>query len=412
MHLEAVVRSNPVIWVVNPYDATPGEGFKLNRYPRLAQALASEGADCTWITSSFLHYEFRQRDRNAISREVLPYKIEFVETPGYPPGISLARLKFLRGFASGLKKWAYEPGRTPPDIIVGSTPPIECLIACAEISKHFSATFIADVRDPWPDTFTSLSPWILKPAAWVFARLSDRKLRTGLVSANAMMSVSSTFLNWATEKRGNPTEKTVVVPLTTDIRVSDEIIENRVKNSLFIVTYVGTLGLSFDWTTLKHALLLSDLQKNGISVNIIGTGRGSKKIVSDIDNSELLRRHVTYLGAVPYSQVMEVLLRSTVSIAPHTPGSTASLTNKFFDFMAAGLPIINSLRGEPAEIIKTNNVGLNYEAGNSAALADCLINLCRNRDLVFEYSRNMSVLAQQYSPSNVFGKAAEFILSV
>ena len=395
---------------MNPYDAAPGEGYKISRYPQLAKALANAGADCTWITSSFLHWRYRQRDLASVPIASLPYNIEFIKTPGYQPGISIARLKFLRGFANGFKKWALEPGRTPPDIILGSSPPIECLSTGAEMARHFNAKFIADIRDPWPDTYVALSPQILKPISWTFAWISGRKLRKGLDQADATIAVSSTYLKWADAKSKHPAQKSAVVPLTTEMLATTEIIENRLLSDDLIITYVGTLGLSFDWPTLKQALLRIDLHR--ITVNIIGSGGNAKTITEDIAKSELLQKHVNFEGALPYAELMQVLLRSTLSINSLSARSTASLPNKFFDFMSAGLPVLNSLSGELAEIVDDRAIGLNYTAGNPEELKACLQKLSENRDLIRTFSRNMTLLATEYSPTNVFRNAAKFILDV
>ena len=68
------------------------------------------------------------------------------------------------------------------------------------------------------------------------------------------------------------------------------------------------------------------------------------------------------------------LLRvSSIGFAPYQRNTLISLPNKPFEYMAAGLPILSSLRGELEELITKEQIGLAYRAGDEESLAQQIL---------------------------------------
>jgi len=53
-------------------------------------------------------------------------------------------------------------------------------------------------------------------------------------------------------------------------------------------------------------------------------------------------------------------------------GFTQTLTNKLFDYLAAGLPVLNSSPGEAADLLNKEGIGITYPAGDAVALCQAL----------------------------------------
>jgi glycosyltransferase involved in cell wall biosynthesis len=68
--------------------------------------------------------------------------------------------------------------------------------------------------------------------------------------------------------------------------------------------------------------------------------------------------------------------------------------NKFFDYLAAGLPVINNYPGWLAEMIQANRGGVAVPPNNPGALADALCQLADAPELHREFSRNARRLAE------------------
>ena len=67
--------------------------------------------------------------------------------------------------------------------------------------------------------------------------------------------------------------------------------------------------------------------------------------------------------------------------------------NKFFDYIASGLPIINNYPGWLAEMIIENKCGIVVKPDDELLFADALIDMVDNAPLEY-YSRNARNLAE------------------
>jgi len=68
--------------------------------------------------------------------------------------------------------------------------------------------------------------------------------------------------------------------------------------------------------------------------------------------------------------------------------------NKFFDYISAGLPVLNNYPGWISELITQNNCGITVPPDNPVAFADSLIKLEQEKFKLPEMSVNASKLAK------------------
>lgn len=97
------------------------------------------------------------------------------------------------------------------------------------------------------------------------------------------------------------------------------------------------------------------------------------------------RDHVSYLGSLSTRELVRYYQQSTICVVPslYEPGATVAL-----EAMACGCPILATRVGGLADIIKDRKTGLLSPTGDSAALAEDLIELLRNRELRQDLSQN------------------------
>ena len=70
--------------------------------------------------------------------------------------------------------------------------------------------------------------------------------------------------------------------------------------------------------------------------------------------------------------------------------------NKFFDYIASGLPIINNYPGWISNIINENNVGISVKPNDHIAFADALIYLADNKSSYKNKAMNARKLAVKH----------------
>jgi glycosyltransferase involved in cell wall biosynthesis len=143
--------------------------------------------------------------------------------------------------------------------------------------------------------------------------------------------------------------------------------------------YASTLGNNYDIDTLLGAAVELEISDINVKIIIAGTGPLSNYVRTFIKEKKLTK--VLYLGN-PNSTVMASIYSvCDIGLSMYLKSSTVSMPIKAFHYFAAGLPIINSLGGDLAQILKDNEAGINYEAENIESLVVAIKKLVSNSKL-------------------------------
>jgi hypothetical protein len=87
---------------------------------------------------------------------------------------------------------------------------------------------------------------------------------------------------------------------------------------------------------------------------------------------------------MPFDRAAGLLKQSHVGLVPITEDWPPNIPNKVNDYLFLGLPIIFSIKGQVRTTFSENGLGLYYEAGNARSLANNIILLDSNRELLIE----------------------------
>lgn len=158
------------VWIENPFDNLPIEGFRAQRYWLMAEAFRKAGHEVTLWTSDFNHTT--KRKRLVAGNGERGMAIRFIPTIPYYKNVSIRRIfshilyaiSWYRAATKLLKP--LEPLK--PDVIILSTPPICTGLVALYFKKRFGSKVVLDIMDLWPETFERVAPkWALKPMKWL-----------------------------------------------------------------------------------------------------------------------------------------------------------------------------------------------------------------------------------------------------
>ena len=85
------------------------------------------------------------------------------------------------------------------------------------------------------------------------------------------------------------------------------------------------------------------------------------------------------------------------------------MPDKFYDYTAAGLPIINSLKGEVGQIIEKERIGINYVAGSTTELFEAFVLLIFNHKKRTEMADKSFGIGLTYDINNQINKLGSLI---
>lgn len=340
------------ITIVAPYCSLPSEPH-FNRFWYLAELL-SQSHDVLLITSNFKHYDksFRRpEDAEAASQGRL--KVMLLEESGYSKNVSLGRVTSHHRFVKHFEKWLENCRPGEQDVVFSAYPLIATNLLLGKHKARLGYKLIVDVQDVWPESFSSVVPFLKKVPHKLlpFASRANRAYRY----ADALVAVSQTYLDRA--KETNPNVPGEAVYIGTDFAAIAPP-PPRFRSKTTRLFYLGTLSYSYDVETVcKGVRKLLDDGEN-VELHIMGGGPDLEKL------KQYENRAIKFYGYLPYSEMMSIAKGCDIAVNAIHSHAMQSVTNKLSDYMALQKPILNSQTN--AEVLSLLNLlpHENYRSGD------------------------------------------------
>lgn len=367
------------------------DGKGNNRFNYLAELLSRNDFNVELVTSDFSHSKKMKRKKDVL--EEINYKVKFIGEPIYTKNVSFKRFYSHHVMAKNLKK--YLALRKKPDVIYCSVPSLDVAFVAAEYANNNNIKFIIDIQDLWPEAFKMVFniPIISDIIFYPMKRKADFIYKT----ADEVVAVSETYKKRALDVNKKVAEGQVVF-LGTELSKFDEAFTNNKfqekPNEEIWITYIGTLGHSYDLTCVFDALEI--LKNKGIkNLKFIVMGEGPLKAKFE-NHSREKQINTLFTGILPYAEMVGMLGVCDIAVNPISKGAAQSIINKHGDYAAAGLPVINTQECiEYRNLVDDYKMGLNCNNNDAVDLANKLMILLSDAEMRKEMGRNSRRLAEE-----------------
>ena len=403
------------VWIINPYGNILGEGWRDYRSTLIAKALTEAGHKTVWWVSNFEHRSKSFRSPSWADIEVnLNFMIRVVPSTPYALHISLDRIGYEKIYARRLCKRAAE--YAPPDVIILAEPALFVSPLVIKLIRHWKTKLLVDILDLWPELFhIALPVWLSKMGRLIFLPLYMRRAAL-FRKADAIVSTTKDYLDIAQRIVDNPIS--AVIYLGVDVRgiqtgmlSSDnfpEALHARRKAPCEVwAIYAGTLGNNYDIRTILLAAELLTATDFPVTILIAGEGPLKSEVLTAIERKNL--KNLIYVGRLSAQAVTHLYGHCDVALLTYIAGSTVSMPLKAYDYIAAGLPIVNSLYREIGSIIREKNIGIQYEPENPVSLAEAIQKLANNSEMRKEMSENAKRLASFFDEADQHRKFVDIV---
>ena len=265
------------------------------------------------------------------------------------------------------------------DVVFATTTPLTAALP-GIFSRWFRRKhFIFEVRDLWPELPKAMG--VIKNPI-MLAMLSFLEW-LAYKSAHGHIGLSSGIVEGI--KRHIPkSSKVANIPNGCDLEIFSKSIvpwqPEGIDDNDFVAVFAGTHGQANGLENVLNVVELLKTQKiDDIKIVLIGQGK-LKKQLKQRANDELLD-NIIFLEPVDKKQLARLMKRANVGlqVLANIPAFYYGTSpNKFFDYIAASLPVINNYPGWLAEIIETNDCGIVVPADDSQSFYSALLKLRNN----------------------------------
>ena len=375
-------------WIFNHYATTPLTGPLLRHY-YFGEYLKERNIETTVFAANELHQTGGCVDTHGkpylrTEEEGVPFV--FVKTSKYE-GNGISRVKNMVSFFLGLLKiskgYAKQYGK--PDVIMGSSAHPLTSIAGILVARRFRVPAIVEVRDLWPEAIFSFGKVKMNS---LVGRLLSAGEKWMYVHADAIVFTKEGDVDHIKERgwdkdHGGKIDLAKCHYINNGVNLKDyyasiekDILKDPdLEDDSFKVVYTGTVRpVNNVGNLLDTAKLLKD--KKDIKFLIFGGGSELEKLEKRVQDEHI--DNVIFKGFVEKKYIPYILSRSSVNVLNYSQSnynwSRGNSSNKLFEYMASGKPIISTVKMGYC-ILDKYQCGLSLEECTPQALAEQILKI-------------------------------------
>jgi len=376
--------------------STP-KGAASTRSYEMAQRLIAHGHQVTMVCGSYavghtgLDGAFHKGRRNGVTDGIKIVEFDL----SYSNADSLLKrtgifLKFAKGSVGLAMGETY-------DLVFATTTPLTAGIPGIVARWLRRKTFVFEVRDLWPELPREMGV-ITNPLVLLgLSALEWASYR----SANRCVALSPGIAK-GIERRGVLPEKIILVPNGCDLEIfsgskTTSWRPDGVRSTDLMAVFTGTHGQANGLdAVLDAASVLQTRGRDDIKLVLIGDGKLKASLMARAQTDGLT--NVVFHKPVAKEKLAGLMAAADLGMQclANVPAFYYGTSpNKFFDYIAAGLPVLNNYPGWLADMIIAEDCGFVVPPDDPAAFASALEQAGDDRKALQVKGKNAKVLAKR-----------------
>lgn len=256
--------------------------------------------------------------------------------------------------------------------------------------------FVFEVRDLWPELPREMGVITNPVVLWAMSVLEFVSYR----SAHKLIGLSPGIVE-GIAKRGVPKDRIALIPNGCDLDIFAGEVEPwrpaEIAETDLMAIFAGTHGIANGLDAVLDAA--AELKKRGctdIKILLIGQGKLKKTLQKRAETEGL--SNIIFHDPVNKARLAGLMASTDIGlqVLANVPAFYYGTSpNKFFDYIAAGLPVINNYPGWLAGMIEEHELGYVVPPEDPVAFADALEVAAANKMKLKEMGERARQLAEQ-----------------
>lgn len=265
--------------------------------------------------------------------------------------------------------------------------------------------FVFEVRDLWPELPRAMGVIRNPVILWAMGVLEWTSYR----SAQRLIGLSPGIVEGIVH-RGVPRDRIAMIPNGCDRDIfCDDVAPwqpEGVRDGDFVAIFAGAHGIANGLdAVLDAAVVLRRRRREDVRIVLIGNGMKKPELMARAQREAL--GNVIFLDPVRKTELVGLLKRANVGLqvlADIPAFYDGTSPNKFFDYIAVGLPVLNNYPGWLAGLIQEADCGVAVPPGDPEAFADALEAFSDDRDGTRAQGDRARALAEARFPRDVLAE--------
>lgn len=297
------------------------------------------------------------------------------------------------------------------DLIFATTTPLTAGIPGVVAKLFLRKKFIFEVRDLWPELPKAMGV-IKNPVILGLLSLLEKIC---YISADSCIGLSPGIVK-GIERCGVSENDIALIPNGCDIDIFQGTCKpwrpEGVASTDLMAVFCGAHGVANGLdAVIDAAICLKQRGITNIKIVLAGEGKLKKQLQTRVKVEQL--DNIIFSPPIPKSQVAGLLKAADVGlqVLKNIPAFYYGTSpNKFFDYLAAGLPVLTNYPGWIADLVDENCNGYSVPPDDASAFADALEHACNHRDEVRSMrSRSLLLAKSQFSREQLAEKFVDWL---
>jgi len=283
------------------------------------------------------------------------------------------------------------------DLLFSTSTPLTIAIP-GIIGKIFrKKPFVFEVRDLWPEGLVAIG--VLKSKLVI--QLLDWLETLAYRYANSCIALSPGIVDGI--RRKIPDKRIIMIPNGCDLKEFSSkrksltlLYRNKFNQDDFVAVFAGAHGVANGLDAiLDVAFILKKRDENKIKFLFIGDGAEKSHLKNRVLDEGL--NNCIFFDFIQKTDLFNLfsMVDAGLMVLKNVPAFYyATSPNKFFDYIACGLPVIINYPGWLANLLKEYDCGFAVQPGNPVAFADALAILASNKQLCQQKGESSKKLAE------------------
>ncbi|WP_424769272.1 hypothetical protein [Paenibacillus sp. sgz302251] len=358
-----------------------------DRVDLIHEFFKGKGYDVTVIQSDFRHFK-------KVRREDMKEDFIFVKSNPYYKNLSVARLTSHYKYANDAFKIVEDIN---PDLLYVFVPPNSLAKFAAKYKqKNKNIKLIYDLIDLWPETMPIGKAKNFPPFTY-WGAMRDQSFKYAdllITECNLYQTVLGNAI------KGIKTETVHLAKKEIEVTSEPKLSEDEIN-----LAYLGSINNIIDILKIKEIIrVISEFKP--VTLHIIGDGESKQELIGEVKSAGGV---VEYHGKIYDPQEkQDIFDRCHFGLNIMKENVCVGLTMKSIDYFQHGLPIINNIPADTAEIVEKFGVGVNIN--NSKGLRATLSEIISlNNEAIIDMRKTTLVIYKKLFSIEAYFKKVESV---
>lgn len=305
---------------------------------------------------------------------------------------------------------SYYALRLPADVVIASSGPITVGIPGLIARYLRRRKLVFETRDLWPDGAIELgvikNSLIKRVAHWFEKRCYK--------ASSYIVTLSPGMTKNIRERFGIDRIMDVTNAANIELFSTTKDFDHPHLKSKGYAIYTGNIGMvNNSYWLYEAAKELKTRGRDDIKIVLIGEGQQREEL-EQLAQKENVSNFIR-LGLMPKDELVGYVQNAFVSLVPlkGTPVLDTSSPNKFFESLAAGVPVIQNTQGWMKDFLEEYQIGLTLDPNDPNELADALIRMKDDPAFVNEMgARSQEVARTHFDKDYLAQKMLDVLVQV